>query len=448
LYSPVTTPLLSYLNLLPSYTPLETTIHLQKGTPEEIHKLLYRYEKNSFETVIIDNDASFHDMTWVEDVELGRGFLLLSDSASSGKVWRYETGGGLIPIGKSLFLDQSGCRSGHWTSCDDDSGMNGGSGSGSKGMAVQVVRDEDRFDIGRLIIVEGGEKRIVRLEEDGARTPLVLNVPSLCATGGHDAHAHARVNRPGHVVYSPFGDLLFTETMDCRRDDDPDVGSSSTTRSGIYRVKEVVNIPAITFQQSRDAHAWSFEDMVKQQHSEASSPVELAYNGMQHISDLMVGKDLTSLFVAGVISSSEKGCRQVIVKMTDDGDAGAGATTETETVKKLDEMQVFLDMTEFFPNETCTEVGIAMTMDSSGNTYATYPGGVAIIDPEGNLLVTVSVSVAMNDADGEPIDIQPNGIIIGNDGYLYLTTKDMLLRWRIKSKLLDYPTNLIVPKKK
>ena len=87
IYSPSTTPILSYLNLQPSYTSLNTTINRQKGAKHEIF-----YEGSNFETVIEDDFASFFDMVWVEDAELGRGYLLLSDSASSGKVWRFETG--------------------------------------------------------------------------------------------------------------------------------------------------------------------------------------------------------------------------------------------------------------------------------------------------------------------------------------------------------------------
>jgi len=372
--------------------------------------------------VIVDDTASFYDMTWVEDVDLGRGYLLLSDSASSGKVWRYETGGGLVPIGKSLFLDQAGCRSSHWTSCDSITD------GGGKGLTLQVFKDENRFNIGRLIIVESGEERIVRLEEDGARTPLVLNIPSLCGTG-----VSGRLNRPGRLLYTPFGDMLFTDTMECR--DDPD--AETLFKSAIYRVKEVVNIPSITFQQSRDAHTWTMKEMTEH-HPDAQESVELSYNGMEYISDMIVGKDVTSLFVAGSISRPEGGCRKVIVKMIDDTDA-----TRTQN---LDEMPVFFDMSEFYRSGQCTDEGIAMAINSDGHIFASYPGGVAIIDSEGDLLSTVSV--LMNNEDGEIVDVRPNGLIIGNDGYLYMTTKKVLLRLKVKSSVLDYPTNLIVPKKK
>lgn len=419
-YSPATTPILSYLNLLPSYTPLETTINLEKATKEEIGKLLD--DGSQFETVFTDETASFYDMTWMEDVDLGRGYLLLSDSSSSGKVWRYETGGGLVPIGKSLFLDHSGCRSNLWASCETNSN------AGSKGLVAQISKDEDNFQIGSLIIVETGEARIVRLEEDGARTPLVLNVLSPCGTG-----VDGRLNRPGRLLYTPFGDLLFTDTAKCSGEPDEEISEKTV----VYRLKEVVNIPHIKFQQSRDAHSWIMQEMALH-NPEALTSIELSYTGMDYISDMIVGKDLTSLFIAGSTSLLEGGCRRVITKVNDD--------TGTTNVQNLDQKPIFFDMSTFYPSGKCSGEGIAMAINADGYIFASYPGGVALIDPWGELLSTITV--VMESKEGESIDGTPNGLIIGNDGYLYMTTGKNLLRLKLKTGTLDYPTNMIVPRKK
>eukprot|EP00979_Chaetoceros_neogracilis_P008886 scaffold1993_cov236-Chaetoceros_neogracile.AAC.9 len=425
LLSPTNTPILSYLNLLPSYAPLNTTIHLQHGTQDEINKILI--SKSSFEKVIgNDSDAMFYDMTWVEDAELGRGYLLLSDSASSGKVWRYETGGGLVPIGKSLYLDHSGCRSNFWTSCKKDSR------SGSKGLIVQAIRDEDRFDIGSLIIVEGGEKRIVRLEKDGARTPLVLNVPSLC-----NKNESVRLSSPGKVVYTPFGDLLFTETVQCREQVGNENETRVITKSGLFRIKDVVNIPSITFHQSRAAHKWTVEDMITE------VAVEIAYIGMETISSVVVEKDAMTLLISGNRFEEGQGCRHVIYKVVDDMDDADGST------KNISDMQLFFDMSKFFPKQNICrgeDTHIAMTIDNQGNVFASYPGGIAIIDYYGELLVTVKIGGI--DGKGSDLDMLANALTIGNDGYLYMSTDTTLQRYKIKSKMLEYPTNLIVPKKK
>jgi len=427
LLSPTNTPILSYLNLLPSYAPLNTTIRLQHGTQEEINKIIVL--KKSFESVIDnDSDALFYDMTWVEDAELGRGYLLLSDSSYSGKVWRYETGGGLVPIGKSLYLDQSGCRSNFWNVCEE-------ARSGSKGLTVQAVKDEDRFDIGSLIIVEAGERRIVRLEKDGARTPLVLNVPSLC-----NENESVRLSNPGKVVYTPFGDLLFTETVQCREQIGNGTDSRVITKTGLFRIKDVVNVPSITFHESRAAHKWTMEDMIRS-HTEVA--VELSYIGMETISSVVVEKDVASILISGNKFEEGKGCRIVIYKVVEDTDEDGGS------IKNISDMQLFFDMSKFFPKqEICkgADAHIAMTIDNQGNVFASYPGGVAIIDHDGELKATVQIDG--RNRDGSDLNIVANALTIGNDGYLYMATDTSLLRYKIKSKMLEYPTNLIVPKKK
>jgi hypothetical protein len=428
LLSSTNTPILSYLNLLPSYAPSNTTINLQHGTRDEINKIID--EKKSVEMVIDDvSDSAFYDMAWVEDAELGRGYLLLSDSSSSGKVWRYETGGGLVPIGKSLYLDQSGCRSNLWTSCGEQAR------SGSKGLAVQALKDEHRFDIGSLIIAEGGEKRIVRLEKDGARTPLVLNVPSLC-----DGKESMRLSSPGKVVYTPFGDLLFTDTVQCQEQIGNGTETSLITKAGLFRVKEVLNSPSLAFHQSRAAHKWTMEQMIEH-HPEVS--VELAYIGLETISSVAVGKDVTSLFISGSSVMTGQGCRNAIYKVMEDTDEDSGS------IKNIDDTQLFFDMSKFFPKrESCTDKDsqIAMTIDDQGNIFASYPGGVTIIDSHGELLATVQIEG--NTENGTKLDVVANALTIGNDGYLYIATDAALQRYKIKSKMLQYPTNLIVPKKK
>ena len=62
--------------------------------------------------------------TWVHDEDLGRGYLLLSDAGRSGRIWRWEVGGGPITIGRSLHMERSGCRSGLWVNNNDDGKTN------------------------------------------------------------------------------------------------------------------------------------------------------------------------------------------------------------------------------------------------------------------------------------------------------------------------------------
>jgi len=194
-----------------------------------------------------------------------------------------------------------------------------------------------------------------------------------------------------------------------------------------------VNVPPISFRQSRAAHTWTIEHLI-QHNPDAKSSVELSYKGFSFISEVLIGKDLTSLFVAGSVLRSDGSYRTIIVKMTDDSDT---------TPKQLNDAAIFFDMSDFYGFQDIGD-GIAMTMDSVGHLYATFPGGIAIIDSvSGDLLTTIKVAM-QNDKE----TIHPNSIIIGKDGYLYMASKTMLLRWKIKASVMDYPTNLIVPKRK
>uniref|UniRef100_A0A7S3Q0M8 Uncharacterized protein n=2 Tax=Chaetoceros debilis TaxID=122233 RepID=A0A7S3Q0M8_9STRA len=503
LLSPTTTSFLSLLNVLPSYTPIATTIRIRDGTPDEVYKLIHETHKYGFEYVIGDEietidksverellesesessissntsasetGTSFFDMTWVEDTELGRGYLLLSDSSAAGKVWRYETGGGIIPIGKSLYLDQSGCRSLKAASSSTSFSCNNGR-NGSRGMTLQILKDESRFDIGSLIVAEGGEHRIVRLEVDGARSPLVLDVPSLCDETSKRLEMDDNSSSAGKLMYSPFGDLLFTETMECSVNVDSNADGETTARTseirtGVYRLKEVVNIPPIPFQKSREAHEWEMGQLINYHDREMKNnnnsehitqmsdmfTANVAFSGLRHISDMAVMKELTSMLIAGSFMNKDDGSYKfVIVKVVDDpdkdSDSGGGSDRESDN-KDLQDAPVFFDMTDFFKSHNNNnEVGIALTLDANGNIFATYPGGIAILDSEGDLLATVELNLDASSSSSSHTDhlVVPTAIVIGNDGYLYVSTTTTLLRWRIKSKPLDYPTNLIVPKRK
>ncbi|KAL7466783.1 hypothetical protein ACHAXS_007156 [Conticribra weissflogii] len=242
---------------------------------------------------------------WVHDEELGRGYLLLADAGRSGRIWRWEVGGGPITIGRSLHMERSGCRSGLWlgklgdehgeiarpkpggtcpgnlfgvsTTYNNEGRMQAESTSssctesasqrklsqhsppllGSASLAVELTRNAERSSCGKnLIVAEWGERRIIRLEgESGARTPLVTLVPthrSLDVLYGKPRWR--RVLRPSHLVYTPFGDLLFSDNFQ-------KMGEENNTQIDehigvLYRRKEAVHIAPIPVEKSRRAHEW------------------------------------------------------------------------------------------------------------------------------------------------------------------------------------------------
>jgi len=507
------------------------TRHLDKKNPSEQQQdgmewpLVYPLEA----VLQSDNNKNMHHFfstTWAHDEELGRGYLLVSDAMNSGTVWRWEVGGGPITIGRSISLKDSGCRSNLWADCPvrKPSGELATTTTytllGSTGITMQSQKDSDNFYTGNLIVIEKGERRIVRMEVDGARTPLVLQVPTLftsilpssdkTTTCSNKIRETTRLRDPGLLLYTPFGDLIFTDrhimTMTtCSKKEEENCKSNTERKrivTGVYRMKEAVNSPPIPFKGSREAHAWTVtmekteevegEDESQQEEYKpltSSSPIEILYNyNLEHVSGLAMGNDLTSIFIAGRMISGDYGDviknKYLIVKapldVDDDDDdddndvddeicsANQLKSQEEEVIKEpvpglLDtKSTIFFDMTDFFttslsPNNNSNkhniDVGPAVAVDKSGNVYATYPGGIAIIDSMGELLATIPFEInltasANNAKDGVVGDIVvPNSITFGRDGYLYVTSSDALMRLRVKSLPYDMPTNLIVPPK-
>ena len=483
--------LLASLQLVPTYIPEASHIHLQgttilsdiddifflnkvkisransndaKEDDPSVHGLKY-----PLETILQSEDPTFqnhhqYDMAataWAHNEELGRGYLLLSDQIDSGTIWQWEVGGGPITIGRSLYLKESGCRSNLWSSCpnrtttsrecaESESVCRDESDSlmGSAGVTIQSEKDAVNFHEGKLIIAERGEKRIVRMETDGARTPLVLDVPSLCMvqenSDNNGVRKWNRIHEPGIVAYSPFGDLFFTDHVP-----KGEMGCNATRSgpAGLYRLKEVVNVPAIPFYKSRQAHGWTEKD--REEHMSLSvkdslSPnVELLFQSMdvERISGFAICPDFTSFYI-GVRTVEENGIRKFlilkIIEEEDDDDDGANHNHGV-----LDkEWKVFFDMTALYNglrSGSTGDLGIALALDDAGNIYATYPSGIAIINPLGKLLVTIPFPTQQS---------PPNSLTFGHDGYLYMTLKDKLMRLRVKSKPITFPTNMIVPSKK
>jgi len=544
--------------------PLEAVIGLQ---PHPLHRPTTAPSSSSPSDLSNQEGDPKHFFTssvWVHDEELGRGYLLLSDSLHSGTVWRWEVGGGPITIGRSLYLKDSGCRSRIWADCPLPRPLPrpGGDDStpstpttvrlGSAGITIQSPKDSDHFQSGSLIVVEKGEKRIVRMELDGARTPLVLQVPPLFLSDEEKEEEEAttteqpesrtttnastgttatttRLNDPGLLLYTPFGDLIFTDrkticTTDDDDDDDDSCGSTggAVVIAGVYRMSEVVNIPPLSFQSSRKAHEWTHveEDTAATMAAAASAGdggtvnrdteagvgagagIEILYNdGLESVTGLTLGSDLNTVFIAGrkaiVTDGDGDGgggeCRRtrqyIIVKSSLDDEeedeedpiitknqshkGDKAAEQEQRKTKQrvpglLDtKSTLFYDMTHLFSYDNDNgdnDVGPAVVVDKSGNVYATFPGGVAIIDSNAELLATIpfdaeTTSTHLRNDGGEEKKendkgdtgtavIVPNSITFGHDGYLYITSKDALMRMRVKSLPMETPTNMIVPPKK
>jgi len=378
-----------------------------------LYSLMYPVEQ------ILDFSSSSSSLLtgllWIHDKDLGRGYLLFSDVIAN-RIWRWEVGSGPITIGRTLFMERSGCRA---TECMTSNKL------GSSCLATEIGSNNNN----NLVVCEVGEQRIVRIEPDGARTPLITHIINSTSA----AAEKSRVGWPKDIMYTPFGDLLFTND------------------NGLWRLEEAYKIPPISAKLSREAH-YSPPTTHQQQR------LHLLYSKLVHPHGLAIAKDLKHIY----LSDSDPN-NPIIVKLpieddeaVDNGDdddddevidqsnsTNSAATLCTaEKGGSLDDIPntVFFNASEH--RELLNDCSFAgrhgiqgLAVDHYGNLWAAVTGGVVVFTDSGEMLGRICIGDSLTD------------VAFGDDGYLYMTTQTKLLRLKVKSKKLNLP-NMIAKKNK
>ena len=340
--------------------------------------------------------------TWRHDEETGRGAILVAQGSGKGRVWRWETGGGPIPIGRTLVLDQAGCRS---TACREHVTYRG---------VGAIAQDNDKAT---LVLAELGEGRIIRLEEEtGARTPLVINVPvpsTSCGTkpaqekweedGDEETHdgketiSWQRVESPRHMV-TKGGDLFFLDT-------------TTTGCMVLWQRKRVDQIAALaSLAESRRAHEWtslpdetSGKDLWQVVFSaEAVGGFLVLHDKVTTSSKVLVTASLPTL---GVV------ILEIPLAEDDDGDSDAG------------EPRIIFRLQRYLP--TALEAGPLVMTNKKETIFMATAEGVVMLLPHGSDYRFAGLLRL-------PIMDRPRitSMTLGVDSYLYVTTESRL--WRIK----------------
>ncbi|CAB9504655.1 expressed unknown protein [Seminavis robusta] len=379
---------------------------------------------------------------WKHDDELGRGYLLFSQSHGNGRIWRWEVGGGPIAIGRSLHLEDSGCRSGVYQPCHANqtttttTSSSSSTSVGSGGMAIDFHPAGTRHSEGSLVVAEWGEGRIIRMEDsNGARTPLMIQVPDACRPN----NTTRRLFQPKSLLMNPYGDLLVADTQ-------PD----DCGLAAIYRLSQAVHVeslPSLTV--SRKAHGWN------QTHH--SHPVDLIYSGSQEIGGMAMDPTWLSLYATVLEHDGRVLLKQMpAVTMEDDDDdetdddladdeeddpdnnlpkddeitAGDEEQPTTEAPPKPvlnDAANIVLDLTQAL---NCTQPG-ALTVSEKGHVFVAVPQGIAIISAKASVLGIL------------PMPSQPTSLTLGEDQFLYAFSDDSLYRIRVRMGPVMVPTNLV-----
>lgn len=210
---------------------------------------------------------------------------------------------------------------------------------------------------GRLVLCQHGDRRVARLEKDGRFTVLA------------DRYQGKRLNSPNDLVFHSNGDLYFTDPPYglLKGNDDP---AKELPFNGVYRLKPNGELTLLT--------------------SELSFPNGLAFS-----------PDEKTLYVA---VSDPKRAVWMAYDVQPDGTLARG--------------RVLFDATAMVGAKKGLPDGLKV--DRHGNLFATGPGGVLVISPEGKHLGTVNTGQATANCAW------------GGDGSVLYITADMIL-CRIKT---------------
>lgn len=212
---------------------------------------------------------------------------------------------------------------------------------------------------GRLVLCEHGDRRVGRIEKNGRHITLA------------DKFKGKRLNSPNDVVFKSNGDMYFTDPPYGleKNVDDP---KKEIPFQGVYRVTPGGEVTLLTDQMTR--------------------PNGLAFS-----------PDEKTLYVA---NSDPKKAVWMAYPVKADGTLGNG--------------RVFFDAT---PMVGASKKGLpdGLKVDAAGNLFATGPGGVLVISPDGKHLGTINTGEATANCGW------------GGDGSVLYITADMYL-CRIQTK--------------
>jgi gluconolactonase len=371
---------IGYLVILSHFLNYKPTIGFIETLDPTFDSLIYSSSRNI--ELIASGLQWSEGPIWVEDKSTSLSYLMFSDTITN-RIYKWEEGKGLFTVGKTIFMENSGCISEAKTNETNGKDCSLLTEPGSNGL---MRRSLDSLD---LIICQHGERSVSLLRENG----------SLSVVASH--YKGRRLNSPNDLALSPDGHLYFT---------DPPYGLAGAGEGGELSFSGVYLVPGPYLSNSLSLGV-------------PTASVRLLDRSMARPNGLAFSPDYAKLYV----SNSEKEAPLVkVFEVADNGDLVGG--------------KVFFDMKGLLAEERGREggdpssVGSAdgLKVDIHGNVFATGPGGVLVISPEGKLIGRFRLG-------NRPV----NNLVFGEDGRLYFTAKDIVARAWIKTK----PSRIIKNKK-
>ena len=218
---------------------------------------------------------------------------------------------------------------------------------------------------GSLVLAQHGDRRVARMD-----APLENPKPSFVTLAAR--YQGKRFNSPNDLVFARTGDLYFTDPAYGleKQWEDP---AREIPFAGVYRRKPNGEVSLLT--------------------SDMTRPNGLAFS-----------PDGRRLYIA---QSDPKAALWRVFDMKSDGTLGDG--------------RVLLDVTSMTASRSGLPDGLKI--DTEGNLWATGPGGVLVLSPDGKHLGTILTGQATSNC------------AFGDDGRtLYMTADDYLMRVKVKAK--------------
>lgn len=353
-------------------------------------------------------------------------------------------------------MENSGCRT-DLSYCSSPS-SDEWKGSGGLALDTPVLDKKKRdytipnadFEGGNLIVSEVGQYRIVRIEKNGARTPLVQPVLAV------------------DLVYNPtFHDLCFTTLASQEEEEEEEEAQSKVPLRGnqLYCLRALHKIPPILNQESRLAHFYSIEKVM------GDKTLDVIYGGYGEKSQLggvALSHNYDSVFVMELTEEKELYIMKVMLEDEeeeefdeendddDDYEEGEEEDEEEEEVNKC-KSSLFFNATRFVssPNilDTATFSMGGIQIDTHGNLYVAIDSvGILVIDSTGQYLGTITIPPATpsqqhNDADTSSSSSTTResitNLAFGEDAYLYVTTTKRLLRLKVHENTKGMTTSVM-----
>jgi len=397
--------LVSYLSVLMQVLNKKPLIGSVQVLSPAFQKLLYPNTPMAME-IIAQGGVWTEGPLWIEDEASSLNYLLYSDTRQNA-IFRWEEGKGMFTVGKTLYIPKSGgCRTSASTSSSSSSSNSNNNNSsssssnktsGSSSCSPQYC--SEMFEVGSngllrmqyegllapstaidIIACQHGERAVGLLRENGTRSFIATH------------YQGKRLNSPNDVVWSPEGNLYFT---------DPTYGLHS---------KASPLVPNSELQELQHSGVYMILSSDVQEAAKTGIPTNNVYlldDSLTKPNGLAFSPDFSKLFVSN----------------SDPNDAYWKVYDVKPRSGMLGNGKVFLNVTEMLTSGQ-EKFGSpdGFKIDINGNLFATGPGGVLVISPEAEVIGRFR------------LDRPVSNVAFGSDKRIYFSASDLIVRMWINTK--------------